>query len=124
MLFRSGGFDNEDPLVLPTVGAWPNRPDAATAIPNLLLAGDYVRSEAEMANMEAANDSGRRAANAILDRAGSNASPCSLSHVYHPPEWEALKRIDEALYRAGQPNLFDADLTLDQSKTLLNQPIG
>ena len=67
-----------------------------------------MRGQYEMANMEAANESGRRAANAILDRAGSHESPALVFPAYRPPEWEPLKRIDEALYKAGQPNLFDS----------------
>ena len=105
------GLDNEDPLVLPKVGAWQDQPDVATRIDNLVLAGDYVRGEHQMANMEAANEGGRRAANAILERSRLVASPAAVYKRYRPPEWDALKRIDEVRYRAGLPNQFDvADL--------------
>ncbi len=46
------GFDNEDPLVLPAVHSWAKRPESGTAIENLALAGDYVRSDWEVGNME------------------------------------------------------------------------
>jgi uncharacterized protein with NAD-binding domain and iron-sulfur cluster len=104
----SGVFRSEDPLVLPTVGAWPNRPESQTGIPNLILAGDYVRSDWEMANMETANASGRLAANAILSQTRTAQSPVPVIPHYRPPEWEALKRLDEARYRADQPNIFDS----------------
>jgi uncharacterized protein with NAD-binding domain and iron-sulfur cluster len=102
-----GGFDFEDPLVLPSTGAWPNRPPSGTAIANLILAGDYVRGHWEVANMEIANESGRRACNAILERAGSNETPADVFGLYHPPEWEPLKRIDRRRYRAGRDNLLE-----------------
>ena len=104
---HEGGFDFEDPLVLPTVGAWPDRPDTRTAIPNLVLAGDYVRGEWEMANMEIANESGRRAANAVLEHSGSTEAPAAVHGTYRPPEFQALKRIDEARWKRGQGNLLD-----------------
>jgi hypothetical protein len=108
LIFRpGGGFENEDPITLATVGSLPNRPDTGSAIPNFILAGDYVRAEWEMGNMEVANESGRRAANEILARSGSHESPVRIFGTYRPPEWEPLKRIDEQLYRNKQPNLFD-----------------
>lgn len=104
---RAGRLHNEDPLVLPSVGAWRHRPSVATAIGNLMLAGDYPRGPAEMANMEAANASGRSAANAILERSASRESPARVYGLYHPPEWELLKSIDARRYARGQPNLLD-----------------
>jgi uncharacterized protein with NAD-binding domain and iron-sulfur cluster len=105
---RGGRLDSEDPLVLPSVGAWSHQPDSATTIPNLALAGDYVRGEFEMANMEAACESGRRATNTILERAGSRETPSALFTRYRPPEWEPFKLVDEQRYRAGLPNALEA----------------
>src|SRR5262245_18205653 len=45
---------NEDPLMINTPGSWDDRPVNDTAIPNLKLAGDYVRSEMNCATMESA----------------------------------------------------------------------
>lgn len=53
-------------------GSWDLRPGATTALPNLFLAGDYTRNNIDLACMEAANEGGRTAANAILDAAGSD----------------------------------------------------
>ena len=39
-----------------------DRPDAATTIPNLFLAADYVRCDVDLATMEGANEAGRQAA--------------------------------------------------------------
>jgi uncharacterized protein with NAD-binding domain and iron-sulfur cluster len=121
----SGGFDFEDPLVLPTVGAWPHRPESGTAIPNLILAGDYVRGDWEMANMEIANESGRHAANVVLERSGSKETPAPVFGTYRPPEFEALKRIDEQRWRNGEPNLVDelgVSRALDTTGGLLTTP--
>jgi uncharacterized protein with NAD-binding domain and iron-sulfur cluster len=108
---KSDGFHNEDLVTLLTVGAWDSRPQAGSAIPNLVLAGDYVRNGGwEMGHMEAANVSGRIAANEIIDRAGSQQAHVEVIQPYRPSEWEPLKRIDAERYKRGLANVFDADL--------------
>jgi uncharacterized protein with NAD-binding domain and iron-sulfur cluster len=107
MIPRNGHLVSGDPLVLPAVHERASRPDVTTAIPNLLLCGDYLNGEWFVANMESASFNARRAVNAILDRTGSTAPRVSAIPPYLPPEWEPLKQIDTALYTAGQPNLFD-----------------
>ena len=111
VVFGKGRAISRDPLVLPTVGAEKHQPGSATAIPNLMLAGDYVRGAWEVANLEAASYSGRAAANAVLAASGSRESHAIALPSYRPPEWEPLKRIDEDRYRRGQPNLFDAGMS-------------
>jgi hypothetical protein len=106
-------------LVLPTVGTGKYKPGVTTGLPNLVLAGDYLDSPWEVANMEAASHNGRRAANAVLERAGSRETPAATVAPYRPPEWEPLKQIDEDRYRRGQPNVLDVDLNLDAVKQLL-----
>jgi uncharacterized protein with NAD-binding domain and iron-sulfur cluster len=98
---------NEEPLLVNTVGTWPKRPRARTRVPNLLLAGDYVQTDVDLATMEGANESGRAAVNALLDAAGSRAPRVRMFKLYDPPEMEAVKRADLELYRAGQPNALD-----------------
>jgi len=106
----NGALVSEDPLVLPTAGTEIDRAEVETAIANLLLAGDHVKGPYEITNMEAANHSGRRAANAVLQRSGSSQTPAATIGPYRPPEWEPFKLIDEARYRAGLPNQFDTPL--------------
>ncbi len=77
-----------------------------------------------IASMEGANESGRRAVDAPLQESGSSAPPCQAFDRYMPPEWDTFRQLDDRRYAAGQPNLFDVDLTLDQIKTLLSQRIG
>ncbi len=90
-----------------TIGSWDKRPTARTRIPNLFLAGDYVRTNVDLATMEGANESGRAAVNALLDAAGSRAKPAAKYELYDPPEFEAAKRADAELYRQGRPHALD-----------------
>jgi uncharacterized protein with NAD-binding domain and iron-sulfur cluster len=98
---------NDTPLLVNTVGTWEKRPRAATKVPNLFLAGDYVQTDVDLATMEGGNESGRAAVNALLDAAGSTAERARMYTLYEPPEFAALKQVDAQRYRAGQPNLLD-----------------
>ncbi|WP_327111656.1 FAD-dependent oxidoreductase [Nocardia sp. NBC_01730] len=98
---------NADPLLINTAGSWEHRPEPHGTLENLFLAGDYVRTNVDLATMEGANESARAAVNALLDAAGSNAERCRMFTLYRAPELEALRRIDADRYAAGQPNLFD-----------------
>ncbi|MFF9021273.1 hydroxysqualene dehydroxylase [Streptomyces eurythermus] len=104
-----GGPDpqNREPLLVHPAGTLYNRPSARTAVPNFFLAGDYVRTDVDLATMEGANESARRAVNALLDRDGSDAERCRIWELYRPQELEPLKRVDEVRYRLGLPNTFD-----------------
>ncbi|WP_190136499.1 hydroxysqualene dehydroxylase [Streptomyces longispororuber] len=98
---------NEDELLIHPVGTLHNRPSAATKVPNLFLAGDYVAVDIDLATMEGANAAARQAVNALLDRVGSDAKRCTVKPLYRAPELEGLKRADRARYRLGLPNAFD-----------------
>ncbi len=98
---------NDEPLLINTVDSWKLRPTARSGIPNLFLAGDYCRTNVDLATMEGANESGRQAANAILDASGVGGTPAPIYKMFRPPEWEALKIADRALYRLGLKNAFD-----------------
>ncbi|MFI9815967.1 hydroxysqualene dehydroxylase [Saccharothrix variisporea] len=98
---------NADELVVQPVGTWYRRPTARTAVPNLFLAGDYVRAPLNAACMESANSSARLAVNALLDRAGSPAPRAVVHELHRVPEFELLKTEDLLNYRLGLPNTFD-----------------
>ncbi|MEU5025236.1 hydroxysqualene dehydroxylase [Streptomyces milbemycinicus] len=98
---------NREQLLIHPAGTWYNRPTAATTVPNLFLAGDYVATDMDLATMEGANESARRAVNALLDAEGSSAPRCATWTLYQPPELEPLRRVDETRYRLGLPNAFD-----------------
>lgn len=63
---------NATPLFINTQGSWHHRPPVDPGFANLFLAGDWVRTNADLATMESANEAGRRAANAILRREGDS----------------------------------------------------
>ncbi|MFF0489431.1 FAD-dependent oxidoreductase [Nocardia sp. NPDC004068] len=102
-----GRNTNADPLLINTAGSWAARPQAHGGLENLYLAGDYVRTNVDLATMEGAAESARSAVNALLDVAGSDAPRCALYTLYRAPELEPLRRLDAGRYAAGQPNMFD-----------------
>ena len=98
---------NDEPLLINTVSSWEKRPRARTAIPNLFMAGDFCKTNIDLATMEGANESGRQAANAILDESGVGGTPAAIYKLHRPPEWEALKVVDKQMYKLGLKNAFD-----------------
>jgi hypothetical protein len=92
---------SSEPLLVNTVGSLRHRPAAATDAENLVLAADYVRTYTDLATMEAANEAARRAVNAILERSGTDSSPCSVDDLSFPPLFDSVRRVDALLYRRG-----------------------
>src|SRR6516162_9782913 len=75
---RPGYLKNAEPLLVNLVDTWALRPEATTAIPNLFLASDYVRTHTDLATMEGANEAARRAVNGLLDAVNFAGSRCEL----------------------------------------------
>ncbi|PSP76486.1 phytoene dehydrogenase [Halobacteriales archaeon QS_1_68_20] len=98
------GVENDAPLLVNTVGALKHRPPADPEVPNLYIAGDYARTNTDLASMEAADEAGRRAANAVLDDAGSTAQRCRVWELSEPSIFEPLKAQDRVRYRLGLPH--------------------
>ena len=90
---------NLEPLLVNTAGSWANRPDAVTAIPNLFLASDYVRTHTDLATMEAANEAARRAVNGILEASGSSAPRCAIWPLQEPRAFAAARLLDRARWK-------------------------
>ena len=99
-----GVVNNSQPLLVNTIGCWVNRPNAATELPNLFLASDYVRTNTDLATMEGANEAARRAVNEILKTSNSNAAPCGVWEFAEPAVFKPLKDIDEVLFDLGLPS--------------------
>ena len=76
-----------EPLLVNKAGRWNLRPTAHTGIANFFLASDYVRTNTNLATMEAANEAARRAVNGILDATNSSARECAIWPIYEP--WAA-----------------------------------
>jgi uncharacterized protein with NAD-binding domain and iron-sulfur cluster len=97
------GVGNTEPLLVNLKDTWRLRPEAVTAIPNLFLASDYVRTYTDLATMEGANEAARRAVNGILAASGSNASPCSLWKLHESEIFQPLRDYDRTRWKAGLP---------------------
>jgi uncharacterized protein with NAD-binding domain and iron-sulfur cluster len=90
---------NLEPLLINTAGSWADRPEVGTALPNLLLAADYVRTHTDLATMEGANEAARKAVNAILDRTGSRAPRCAVWPLREPAVLAPLRALDQVRWR-------------------------
>jgi len=96
---------NLEPLLINTVGSWNQRPEATTAIGNLVLASDYVRTYTDLATMEGANEAARRAVNGILDAVGSDSPRCAVWPMREPVIFAPFQALDRLRFRLGQPHL-------------------
>jgi uncharacterized protein with NAD-binding domain and iron-sulfur cluster len=85
---------NLEPLLINTAGSWEDRPEAATRIPNLWLAADFVRTHTDLATMEGANEAARRAVNGILDATGSGAPRCRVWPLREPAIFGPARLLD------------------------------
>ena len=103
----AGRLDSEEPVLVNTPGSWADRPEAVTAVPNLFLAADYVRTTVDLATMEGANEAARRAVNGLLEAAASPAPRCELYELHRPLETAPWRWIDARRHRRGRPHLLD-----------------
>jgi uncharacterized protein with NAD-binding domain and iron-sulfur cluster len=90
---------NLEPLLVNTAGSWADRPDAVTAIPNLFLASDYVRTYTDLATMEAANEAARRAVNGLLEAVGSTARRCPVWALQEPGVFAPARALDRLRWK-------------------------
>ena len=108
------------------------RPEATTAIPNLFLASDYVRTHTDLATMEGANEAARRAVNGLLDAVKFDGSRCELWPLHEPEILQPWRLHDAARYQAGLPwddslvqvaahAIRGASPLLEQARPLLEQ---
>jgi nucleotide-binding universal stress UspA family protein len=104
---RRGPPLNHSRLLVHPPGSWAMRPEAASAVPNLCFAADYVRTHTDIASMEGACEAGRRAANAILEREGSPSPRTEIWPLQEPSQYEHWKRLDADLFRVGRPHVFE-----------------
>jgi 15-cis-phytoene desaturase len=95
---------NLEPLLINTANSLQYRPQAATEIPNLLLASDYVQTYTDLACMEAANEAARRAVNVILAKTGSAAAPAGVWPMKEPDVFQPLIEYDRVRFKLGLPH--------------------
>ncbi|MGE2729040.1 hydroxysqualene dehydroxylase [Mycolicibacterium vaccae] len=98
-----GETTNAEPLLINTKDSWHLRPEAGTAIRNLVLAADYVRTHTDLATMEAANEAARRAVNTLLDRVGSTATRCEVRPLHEPAALAPMRALDKVAWDLQRP---------------------
>ena len=96
---------DDEPLSINTINSWSNRPNAVTGIDNLYLASDYVRTNTDLATMEAANEAARRAVNGILDCINSPQPRCEIWPMDEPWLLAGYRVMDEVRFSLGLPPL-------------------
>jgi uncharacterized protein with NAD-binding domain and iron-sulfur cluster len=94
---------NLEPLLINTAGSWEDRPEATTAIENLFLASDYVRTHTDLATMEGANEAARRAVNGILEASGSHEPRCEVFRLREPALLAPARALDRLRFELGRP---------------------
>ena len=94
---------NLEPLLINTAGSWEDRPEAVTAIDNLFLASDYVRTHTDLATMEGANEAARQAVNGILDSTGSTQPRCSVWKPSEPAIFAPARALDRLRFAVHRP---------------------
>lgn len=98
---------NNARLLVHPPGSHAVRPTAATLVPNLVLAADYVRTSTDLASMEGANEAGRLAANTILERDASPTPRAQIWPVSEPETFKYAKKLDRWLYAGGRRHAFE-----------------
>ena len=100
---RSDFLRNVEPLLVNLENTWALRPEATTAIPNLFLASDYVRTYTDLATMEGANEAARRAVNGILDDVKFDGPRCEVWPLHQLELLAPWRLHDEMQFKAGLP---------------------
>ncbi|MFC4410112.1 FAD-dependent oxidoreductase [Chungangia koreensis] len=103
LLFGKSGITNGSPLLINEVDTWRLRPEATTEISNLFLASDYVRTNTDLASMEAANEAARRAVNGILSVSRSEEPKCDIWEMYEFELFTPWHLVDSKRYRRNLP---------------------
>lgn len=96
-------YEDAEPLFLALVNTWHLRPGAYTLIPNFFLASDYIRTNTQLATMEAANEAARRAVNSIIDASGADAEYCEIWKLHEPNVFAIWRWYDQWRYNRGLP---------------------
>lgn len=95
-LDANGKTINSEPLLVNRANGLTLRPQSRTKVINLFLAADYVRTNTDLACMEAANEAAKAAVNGILDHFESDAPRCQilLRQRLESPELRLLRELD------------------------------
>ena len=98
--FHPDGLKGEDPKWVNSTTTQAFQPNQRTTVPNLLLAGAHTRTSADVWSIEAAVESGRRAARAVDGRV--------RVLVQFKPRWlRVLSMLDDLCYALRLPHILD-----------------
>ncbi len=101
--FSSQGLHGSQPKWVNRVGNQEFLPTQATPVKNLVLAGAHTKTDVDVWSIEAAVESGRRAARVF--------EPSVKVLAQYRPWWlSILRTLDNLLYRLGAPNVLDVGL--------------
>jgi hypothetical protein len=98
--FSPDGVQGRQPKWVNRVGNQAFLPTQATPVPNLVLAGAHTRTDVDVWSIEAAVESGRRAAKVF-------EPGVKVLGQYHPRWLSLLHALDNFLYRLDAPNVLD-----------------
>jgi 15-cis-phytoene desaturase len=93
---------NLEPILVNDANSWHLRPISRTPIKNAFLAGDYTQTTTDLACMEGANESARRAVNAILESCG-DWGLCSIFSDSQFSFLAPLREVDSYRFERGLP---------------------
>jgi hypothetical protein len=115
-----GRRQNESPLLINRPGLWKSRPgtpgDYEVALGQVVFAGTYMKTFTRLTTMEAANESARHAANAVLKAGDASVAAAerrgNLCPFWDPEQNEIqdldfFKEIDQQLLDMNRPHLVD-----------------
>ncbi len=110
--FSPNGIRSFQPKWVNTTNTQPYQPTQATPVSNLMLAGAHTRTEADVWSIEAAAESGRRAAK-LID------SDVAVLPQYRPWWVRILGKLDDACFGLGLPHFIDIVLIILLSSILI-----
>ena len=96
-------YRDAEPLFVNLINSWRIRPETSTGVANMFLASDYLRTNTDVACMEAANEAARRAVDDVLDWAGSRAGKCEIWQLREPALFAPFRWRDQSRFDKGLP---------------------
>ena len=98
--FSPQGLQFHQPKWVNTTTTQPHQPTQATPVPNLLLAGAHTKTEVDVWSIEAAVESGRRAAQVVEPHV-------KVLPQYKPLWLRTISAADDLCFAVGAPHVLD-----------------
>jgi hypothetical protein len=126
MAYKEGRWTNLTPYLVNDLGTWARRPGRRTGSASYeyaiqwghsVFAGAFMRTATRLNTMEAANESARRAVNAVVSRdARDSGRPPSLCPLWNLEDYELqdflpLRDLDRRIFARGGRNIVRSQVT-------------